>query len=150
MINTYISNIFDGFNKAYIYIWLSKKHKAVYVGMTNSSSGTLGRAGSHISKRGTLRKRFLQKKGYSPNQVDDFILLTFILPQKQEFISTERSYREAVEYLVQKELLIIRGNLTPSFDVISWVRMSPRTGNSQVKKMANQIIDEFKTEYPSL
>ncbi len=143
MIETYISNIFDGMNKSYIYLWVSKKQKVVYVGMTNSYAGTFGRAGAHVTKKGTLRKRFIEKKGFEINSVDDFRLFTYLLPNDYKYISVEKSYREAIEYLVQKELQIIRGNLNPTFDVISWVRQSPRTNNTEVKKIANEIVLEF-------
>lgn len=150
MIETYISSIFDGLGKAYIYLWVSKINKVIYVGMTNSRSGTLGRAGAHVQTKGTLRKRFLENNGLNIEKVKDFKLLTFRLPEKSEYTSVERSYREAVEYLVQKKLISIRGTLAPTFDVISWVRDSPRTNNFEVKLVAERIVDEFILAYSAL
>lgn len=150
MIETNISSIFVGINSAYIYIWVSKAHKVIYVGMTNNRVGTLGRASQHLDKRGTLRTNFINNLGYSIDTTDDFKLLTFKLPLKKQFTSVERSYREAVEYLVQKELGLKRGSLTPTYDIISWVRSSPRTSNGIVKKAAKGVVDEFLRIYPSL
>lgn len=150
MIQSNISTIFIGANYAYIYIWVSKKHKVIYVGMTNGRIGTLGRASQHLDRRGTLRANFINKLGYSIDLTDDFQLLTFRLPARKEFISVERSYREAVEYLVQKELLIKRSSFHPSYDIISWVRASPRTRNGIVKKAAQNVVDDFVALYPKI
>lgn len=151
MIVSPVKNIFNGVGVAYIYIWLSKRHKVVYVGMTNRYSGTIGRADGHFNHGGTFRKRFLQARGYPIEQADDMVLLSFPLPRKSEYISVERSYREAVEFLVHKELLIIRGSLVPTFDVVAWVRDVPkRTGNTEVIGLAQNIIQSFTAAYPSL
>ncbi|MFY0697658.1 MAG: GIY-YIG nuclease family protein [Balneola sp.] len=147
MLKSYIHNIHNGVDTAYIYIWLSKKHKLVYVGMTNSFAGSIGRANGHFNRRGTLRKRFQQYKGYGIEKVDDLILLSFPLPKKKKYTTVETSYREAIEVIVQKELLKIRGTFNPTFDVISWVRDSSRTNNFEVKKLATQIVTLFKTGY---
>lgn len=150
MIKSYIYNAFDGESKAYIYIWVSKLHRIVYVGMTNGYTGTIGRANGHFINSGNFRKRFSEHTGYSINQVNDFVLLSFLLPQKRYFISEERSYREAVEYLVQKQLQLQRSNLSPTFTIVSWVRVSPRTGNSEIINVADSIVQDFLAEYPSL
>ena len=150
MTTTFISSIFVGLNRAYIYIWVSKTHKIIYVGMTNSRTGTLGRAQQHLDVKGTLRANFLNKIGYSIDSTIDLHLLSFRLPPSKSFSTTERSYREGVEYLVQKELLVLSGTLVPNYQVISWVRTSSRIGNGIVKKAARQIVDEFKIIYPTV
>jgi hypothetical protein len=150
MITTFVSSIFVGLNRAYIYIWVSKTHKIIYVGMTNSRIGTLGRATQHLDQKGTLRANFLNKIGYSIDATVDLHLLSFRLPPSKSFSTAERSYREAVEYLVQKDLIVLSSTLTPSYQVISWVRSSSRTGNGIVKKAARQIVDDFKAIYPTI
>lgn len=150
MTETFVSSIFVGLNRSYIYIWVSKSHKILYVGMTNGRIGTLGRASQHLDHRGTLRANFLTNVGYQIDHTNDLILLSFRLPATKNFTTTERSYREAVEYLVQKELLLLRGTLTPSYDIISWVRVSSRVGNGVVIKTAKKIVDDFKVIYPKL
>lgn len=151
MIQTNVYNAHNGFGTAYIYIWLSKTFKIIYVGMTNNSSGPIGRAHGHFNSKGTFRKRFLEEKGIGVENVSDMILLSFPLPSKAEYISVESSYRESIEYLVQKDLQIERGNLKPSYDVISWHDRFPRrTNNSQVKKIAKDIVDKFIERYSFL
>ena len=151
MIQTNVYNIHNGIGIAYIYIWVSKIFTVVYVGMTNNSAGPIGRASGHFSSRGTLRKRFIEKKGVGVENVEDMILLSFPLPKKHLYISEESSYRESVEYLVQKELQLLRGRLSPSYEVVSWHERFPRrTSNSEVKKIASEIIGNFKSIYGSL
>jgi len=118
--------------------------------MTNGRVGTLGRASQHLDVRGTLRTNFINNFGYSIDLIDDLKLLSFKLPVKKEYTSVERSYREAIEYLVQKQLQILRGNFIPTFDVISTVRISPRINNSLVKKSARRIVDQFVNVYNTL
>ncbi len=122
----------------------------VYIGMTNGFTGTVGRANGHFKRGGTLRKQFLNHKGYDLNSVDDLVLLSFPLPQKAEYNTVERSYREAVEYLVQKDLQLKRGSVNPSFDVVSWVRNSPSTGNREVIRIAQDIVYNFLNSYNTI
>jgi len=151
MIKTYVQNCFNGVGQSYIYIWLSKNHQVVYVGMTNRYSGTIGRADGHFNVTGTFRKRFIQNKGYNIERVTDMILLSFPLPNKKEYYSEERSYREAVEFLVHKELLRKRTKVNPTYDVVAWVRDAPkRTGNYEVQKLANEISQAFFAQYVNL
>lgn len=142
-----ISHCYDGQDKAYIYIWYSKQYKVLYIGQTNDANGTLGRAISHIKKNGTLRVRFEDHTGENLEKAEDLTLISFRLPQSQEFISIETSYREAVEYLVQSKLQKIRGTLNPVLKVISNVRYSDRIAEPLVKKVAEYIIDCFITSY---
>ncbi len=148
MIQTNVYNVHNGIDTAYIYIWLSKTHAVIYIGMTNNSSGPIGRAHGHFSAKGTFRKRFLQQAGIGVEKIQDMILLSFPLPQKRLYTSEESSYRESVEYLVQKELQLLRGRLTPSYDIVSWHDRFPRrTSNSEVKKVASNIVHLFQANY---
>jgi hypothetical protein len=151
MIKTYVSKAFVGIEQAYIYLWYSRAFKIIYVGMTNNRVGTIGRASQHLNPNGgTLRKRFYQAFGQSIEEVDDLILLSFPLPRKREYFSEESSYREAVEYLVQRELLLRVDSFQPSYKVISWVRGSPRTTNSEVIGLASSIVEEFANSFEHL
>ena len=150
MIVTTVSTIFKGRDSSYIYIWVSKKAKVIYVGMTNSRLGTLGRAGQHLDSKGTLRINFERVVGHSIDYTSDFILLTYRLPQNKVFLTVEKSYREGVEFLVQKELLKRRGTFSPTFDIVSWVRVSPRINNGIIRSIADDIINSFIAIYPNL
>ncbi len=118
--------------------------------MTNSTSGTVGRSQGHFNMRGTFRSRFLNSKGYDIGRVTDMILLSFPLPKKTKFTSVERSYREAVEHIVQRELQKVRGSVSPTFDVVSWVHSNcKRTNNAEVKRIAMNIVSDFINNYSS-
>jgi len=151
MILTPVYNIHNGIDTSYIYIWLSKSQTVIYIGMTNNSVGPLGRAQGHFNSNGTLRKRFVQQRGFGTEKIMDMILLSFPLPQKREFTGLESSYRESVEYLVMKELLLNKGKLIPNYDIISWHDRTPtRTMNTEVKNIAKTIAANFVAIYPTL
>jgi hypothetical protein len=145
---TQVASIFDGLNIAYVYIWLSKKHRIVYVGQTNSARGTLGRARNHVGKLGTLRMRFEGETGERLETAEDLILASYALPQEPEYIGVETSYREAVEYLVQANLVIARGSLSPTFKLISKVRYTDRASSAFIQRYALEIVSDFSTRYP--
>lgn len=151
MIQTNVYNVHNGIDTAYIYIWVSKSYSVIYIGMTNNSSGPIGRANGHFNSTGTFRKRFLQEKGIGIEKVLDMILLSFPLPKKRLYISQESSYRESVEYLVMKELQLTRASLTPNYDIISWHDRFPRrTSNAEVKRIASSIVTEFNLNYAAI
>lgn len=66
---SFISSAFDGKN-AFIYLWISKKWKVIYVGQTNDRKGSFGRAFSHIQNNGTLRMRFEEEVGIKLEAAD--------------------------------------------------------------------------------
>lgn len=131
-------------------MWFSKQYKVVYIGMTNNRVGTLGRASQHLDTNGTFRKRFEEFHGCSINLSDDLTLFSFLLPKDKKFSTVEKSYREAVEYLVQKNLITKKAKLKYPFEIVSWVRESPRISNSIVQNVAIQIVQEFSNAINSL
>jgi hypothetical protein len=146
-IKTYISTIFNGKGQSYIYIWLSKSEKLVYVGQTNESYGTFGRGYSHMQSNGTLRNRCSERIGLMLEQIKDLYLYSYPLPNESEFISVESSYRLAVEYLVQFNLYKKRTTINPSFQIISNIATNERTSNSKVKSIADSIVEHFLASY---
>ena len=76
MIQTNVYNAHNGIDTAYVYIWISKSYKVIYIGMTNNSSGPIGRAQGHFNSKGTFRKRFLQERGLGIEKALDMILLS--------------------------------------------------------------------------
>lgn len=146
---SFVSSSFDG-NFAYIYLWISKAWRVIYVGQTNDKCGTLGRASSHVQKNGTLRTRFEEEAGINLEKATDLILLSYALPNKREFLSTESSYRESVEYLVQIKLRDIRADMSPSFNLISKIRTTSRSSNATLAKYAEEIVSHFQQIYPEL
>lgn len=131
---------------AYVYIWFSKSNRILYVGQTNDKNGVIGRAVSHVTNNGTLRDRCLEY-GISMDEIDDFILLSYELPNERKYISTESSYRLAVEYTVQINMHRIRGNSNPPFRVISRVTYTEPASNTEIIKIASEIVSDFKRIY---
>jgi hypothetical protein len=132
---------------AYIYIWVSKNNKFVYVGQTASSTGTLGRAAQHVAADGVLRRKVNEETGLALEEVRDLKCWSYKLPEHTEFTSTGSSYREAVEYLVQRGILDVRSEIEPSVSPISDVRYSNRANIDLVESCAQEILDEFMSSY---
>jgi hypothetical protein len=142
-----ISSAFDGTN-AFIYLWISKKWRVIYVGQTNDRRGSFGRAFSHIGDDGTFRRRFEEETGARLELADDLILVSYPLPREPEYTGVESSYREAVEYLVQIGLRDIRGVVYPKFSLISNVRTVGRSSSLFIGKYADAIVRDFLEAYP--
>ncbi|MBD3883281.1 hypothetical protein IFO70_16055 [Phormidium tenue FACHB-886] len=144
---SFISSAFDG-TSAFVYLWISKKWRVIYVGQTNDRKGSFGRAFSHIQDNGTLRTRFEEQVGTKLEAADDLILVSYPLPKEPEYTSEESSYREAIEYLVQIGLRDVRGEVKPKFNLISNVRTVERTSNPSLKRYADKIVKNFLEVYP--
>lgn len=138
---------YNGKEKAYIYIWFSIKTAFVYVGQTNNKNGVLGRAIEHINcKNGTLYKR-LYEKGYDLNDIDDFFILSYQLPQEKRFLTEETSYRISVEYLVQKLLIKRRKNISKPYILLSNVTPGPFVNVAKMNNIAEEIVNDFLSIY---
>ena len=146
-VKSFVSTIFDGSNYAYIYIWVSKTEKFIYVGQTNERNGTWGRGYSHVQSNGTLRARCSEQVGLGLELIPDLTLISYVLPQKREYIGIESSFRLAIEYLVQSKLYEERKNVTPIFKIISNISTTGQTNNSQVKEIASNIVKDFISVY---
>ena len=149
-IESYISNIYDGVDKAYIYILWSQKYKVVYVGQTNSRGGTLARINQHCSVdsgNNQFRRLFQDKTGLSLTEADDLRLFSFCLGTSKTFTSAETTYREGVEYLVQIFLYDIACESPVSFRIISVVRTNDTTSLPFIRKMATSIAHQFQGVY---
>ena len=148
---TSIGRIFCGESTAFIYTWISKQWKIVYVGQTNDARGTLGRARQHVGSSGTLRKRFEAEVGLPLESADDLILLSFPLPAQSQYMTEESSYREAVEYLVQIGMYEARLRLSPAPKIISVIRCNPvRVSDVAIRRYADEILQVFSETYSSL
>ena len=143
-----VSSAFDG-TTAFIYLWISKRWRVIYVGQTNDRRGSFGRAFSHLRDNGTFRMRFEEEVGIRLEAADDLILVSYPLPKEPEYTSEESSYREAIEYLVQIGLRDVRGEVQPKFSLISNVRTVGRSSNSFLKKYADEIVKNFLEIYPN-
>lgn len=135
--------------RAYIYLWVSKEMRVVYVGQTNEKNAVIGRAIGHISENGTLRKRCFEE-GLVLENIDDFMLLSYELPNEKRFISVESSFRLAVEYLVQVKLHEVRAKLNPIFKIISKVTYTDCASDNNIIKIADDIVTDFVNIYKQI
>lgn len=141
-----ILDVFDA-SVAYVYIWLSKNKKCIYVGQTNGDGGVLGRAADHVKITGTLRKRYYESFAERLEDASDWVLFSFCLPTKKNYTSAESSFRRAVEYLVQVGLHEKRGDMSPPFKIISSIDYSDYCRVAEVKNISKEIIEAFINEY---
>ena len=137
-------------DRAYIYVWISKKWRTIYVGQTNNTNGTLGRALNHIRGQGTLRNRFEEQIGLKLEKVEDFILLSFTLPNESKYISNESCYREAIEYKVQFNLYLKNNEVNNKYEIISNVRSNNLVGEDEIEKIAKKITNEIVEIYKEI
>ncbi|MFW6030809.1 MAG: hypothetical protein ACOCRO_11250 [Halanaerobiales bacterium] len=135
---------------AYIYVWFSKEWQALYVGQTNNINVTLGRALNHIGNQGTLRNRFEETIGIKLEKANDFILLSFPLPDEKKYVSNESCYREAIEYMVQKNLIFAKNKLNSSYKIISNVRSNDLVGAKSLEIIAEKITTKFINIYKDI
>ena len=149
LVPSLISNVFDG-SRAYVYLWVSKRWRVLYVGQTNDPAGTLGRAYGHVLPDGSLRRRFEEEVALPLERADDLVLLSYPLPRRPEYGTRASSYRLAVEYLVQAALWDVRTRVDPSFMLISTVTTNARTRDTEVRTLAASITAAFEAAYPTL
>lgn len=144
---SYISNVFEGEHVAYIYILVTRRHGLVYVGQTNDRGGTIARLNGHCSIGGTFRTKFERTTGLSLSEANDLTLLSFCLGQERMYTSTESTYREGVEYLVQIALREVACKVKQPYRIVSTVRTNTATGVSKVRQMAGTIVEAFMMYY---
>ncbi len=146
-VRTFVADIFNGQDRSYIYFWVSKQARVVYVGQTAERTGTYGRGYGHLQVEGTMRCRLEEATGYPLENFDDLWLVSYRLPETPEYVGLESSYREAVEYLVHDRLLNERGTVSPTFRVISQIRTNGRTEQRTVRQLAEDIALDFLRNY---
>lgn len=146
-VRTFVADIFNGSGRSYIYFWVSKQARIVYVGQTADRTGSYGRGYGHLQTGGTMRCRVEEETGQPLETYDDLWLVSYRLPATPEYVGLESSYREAVEYLVHTQLLLERGTLSPTFRVIANIRSNGRTEQAAVKRLAQEIADDFLRGY---
>jgi len=149
VIVTRVANSFD-YESAYVYVWITKERKSVYVGQTSGDGGVVGRAGAHVKSNGTLRERFYEAYGEQIECAEDWYILTFPLPKKKKYTGPESSYRNAVEYLVQTGLNEVRGSYVPPFRVISNICYSDRCSEPDVRAIAKSILSAIEEVFPTI
>lgn len=131
---------------SYIYIWFSRKESVVYVGQTNDRYGVIGRAFQHLSPNGSLRARLLDN-GYELDLIDDFLLLSYALPNNWRYTGLESSGREAVEYFVQVGIRDKQFLFDHYLLLVSTVRPANYFDYAEAEDLAKAIVDDFVEVY---
>lgn len=124
----------------------------VYVGQTLDKRGVMGRWVDHLSRRESssffCRLSDIDEDAF--DRIADLRILAWDLGDNRSFATVETSHREAVEYLVQKELWTFCGDLDPWLKPISKVRASAAVERDFVRDKAGEIVAEFRSYYESL
>lgn len=136
-----------GRGMAYIYILCSKRNHVVYVGQTNARGGVLTRLGGHLDHNGTFRKRLSESLLVDVEELDDLEVFAFALPPLPQYTSLDETYREGVEYGVQKRLQTLRAQWQPYFQIVSNVTAPDTTGLPEVIRLSQQIVTELERLY---
>lgn len=140
---SYIGGCFIGSGRGYIYILYSKTHHSLYVGQTNDQCGVVGRLNAHVGNNGTFRMRLLEREGINLEEVDDLYLFSYCLPRDPRYTGIDRTYREGVEFLVQKLLYTVRGRLNPFMHIVSHVEYNDSAQLTFVSSTAQEIFEAF-------
>lgn len=112
----------------------------------------MGRWTDHLSGR-EKSSFFCRLAEYDEDAFDrimDLRILGWDLGDHGSFATLETSHREAVEYLVQKQLWSFCGGLDPWLKPISNVRASPAVERDFVQENAARITTGFKSYYENL
>ena len=133
--------------RPYVYLGFSCAEHIVYVGQTIDKRGFMGRWIDHLSRGAdsSFCARLAEYDEKAFDRITDLRILAWDLGDDPNFHTLETSHREAVEFLVQKDLRNAR--LDPWLKPISTVRFSPAVNRDFVKEKASEIVDEFKAHY---
>lgn len=138
--------------RPYVYIGFSRKEHVAYVGQTVDKRGFMGRWSDHLSRRedSSFFCRLSDRDEEAFDRITDLRIVAWDLGGRKSYATLESSHREGVEYLVQKELWTICGDLYPWLRPISNVRPTPAVAHDFVREKANEIVAGFKTHYEGL
>ena len=146
-LNIPVGRAFVGRDLPYIYILCSKSHHVLYVGQTNVRGGVLARLGAHLDTNGTFRARLLQTLDVAVEEITDLQVWAFALPSAPRFSSKDETYREGVEFRIQKRLQTLRAEWIPFFRIVSNVTAPVTTEFPEVQALATQILVELEQLY---
>ena len=142
-----LGRTFAGRGMAYIYILCSRRCHVLYVGQTNARGGVLTRLGGHVDHNGTFRKRLSDSMTMDVEDIEDLEVFAFALPALPQYTSLDETYREGVEYGVQKRLQSVRSDWQPYFQIVSNVTAPDTTGLPDVIHLSQQIVAELERLY---
>jgi hypothetical protein len=121
--------------------------------MTMGRNGIFGRWGDHLGRaleRSSFRRRLHEFDEGAWYRIDDLSIFWADMGERQEFVTVETLHREAVEYLVQRELREIVAMGDPPLRVISKVRSNRAVQLPMVRESANRIVTQFRDHFEAV
>lgn len=96
-------------NGAYIYVIYAPGFNCIYVGQTRGKYGAIGRLAQHISNSygNTFKQKIQNYFNLEEPSLGHIEFTAYRLPERQEFLSEATDFREAVEYMIQKNLIYL-------------------------------------------
>lgn len=137
------SKVADRKPQIYI-ISIMKPEPLVYVGQTCQKNGVLGRFYQHMSG-GTLTE-IMSENGI--REFEDVSVLAIDLSEYSIFDDVYSRKREALEFLIQREMKV-EGCKTPvPFKVVSRVYHNGEVSNHKIEKLAKRIVKNIIDKIP--
>lgn len=125
-------------------ICIEKPEAFVYVGQTCQKHGVLGRFFQHMSG-GTLTK-IMEKREIC--EFDDVSVMAVDLSEYDMFDDVYSRKREALEYLIQREMKAEGCKTSIPFKVISQVFYNAEVRNQDLEKLAKIIVKDVIDKIP--
>lgn len=128
-----------------IYFIFSKVHRYLYIGQTYDKGGVLSRLRHHLcdEDNSSFLRRLEEDIGEPRDSLRDLYVACYFLKGKQ-FWSYETSYREGVEFCVQKLVYERQAGFSQCFKVISFVRTNKTSDFAFVQNEALQAVRVFQ------
>lgn len=126
-----------------IYCLATLDPRCIYIGQTNCSSGVLGRFSQHLSETNsnTFRQRISSLYCLDEYKQGNTFGVFFPLPKKSTFQSRASDYREAVEGLVQSQ--IIKYAAQKKFVVVSRVSKNALCNQREIQELSSAATHRF-------
>ena len=129
----------------YVYLIFAPELPVLYVGQTRAFSGALGRLTQHLTNgnHSTFRQRCQHILGLEELDVGPIRFFACDLGRRREFHSDNSTYREAVEYVVQLELLKHVPDMTVHVGpIVSRVAANGYTSLDWVQRAASRLVEQ--------
>lgn len=132
--------------KPQIYIICVMKPKpVVYVGQTCQKNGVLGRFFQHMTPGGTLTEIMSENEIY---EFEDISVVAVDLSEYGIFNDVHSRKREALEFIIQREMKVEGCKSSIPFKVVSRVYHNSEVANHRLDKLAKQIVKNIITQIP--
>ncbi len=145
MLTVTVSNAACGVQSPYIYCLLARAYGCAYVGQTFSQYGFLGRLSQHLSgtSAATFRRQLTSICRLDASAIDGCEVVGYAarLPNTKQY--GLQDYREAVEFLVQCDLINLLAKSGTAVTVVSRVRGNGYTKLQYIRSASSRISSEF-------